>query len=320
MSEDEIGLAALVADGAQPRKVADGCVWSEGPLWLPAAGVLRWSDIPNNRIMAFNPAAGTTTVHREGVEFTNGRARLDDGRVVQCSHGRRAVEVEDAEGRVEVLVDHYRGHRLNSPNDVVVRSDGTVWFTDPPYGITIEEEGHAGEREYRDHFVFCFDPARDELRVVVSDVEEPNGLAFSPDERVLYVSDTSAARAPEGRGNHRIRAYDVDPDAPWAGAKNGRLFAEVGPGVPDGFKVDERGHVWTSSATGVQVFAPTGERLGTIDIPEVVGNLCFGGADGRDLFVAASTGIYQLRTEVRDASDVLRDAASNAPRTTGTPR
>ncbi|GAA3552369.1 SMP-30/gluconolactonase/LRE family protein [Microlunatus spumicola] len=302
---DGFGLHGLVTEDAAPSKVADGCTWSEGPLWLPAEGVLRWSDIPNDRIMVFDPATGRTAVHRDGVEFTNGRVLLPDGGVVQCSHGRRALEVE-VDGAVRTLVDAYAGHRLNSPNDVVVHSDGSVWFSDPPYGITVAEEGHLGVREYGDHFVFRLDPATGNLRVVVADVEEPNGLAFSPDETVLYVSDTSAARAPDGRGNHHVRAYDIDPAAPWTGAKNGRLFATVDAGVPDGFKVDERGNVWTSSAVGVLVFSPDGAHLGTVEIPEVVGNLCFGGVDGRDLYVAASTGIYRLRTEVRDAGATLR--------------
>ncbi|MCW2810133.1 MAG: Gluconolactonase [Friedmanniella sp.] len=298
----ESGLAGLVAGGVQPRKVADGCVWSEGPLWVPAAGRLRWSDIPGDRIMAYDPVTGVTSVHRSEVEFTNGRALLPDGRVVQCSHGRRAVEVENPDGSTEILVDRYRGHRLNSPNDVVVRSDGTIWFSDPTYGITVVEEGHPGEREYRDQFVFCLDPRTGELRVVVSDVEEPNGLAFSPDERLLYVSDTSAARRTDGRGNHHIRAYDVDPAAPWAGVKNGRLFAVMDAGLPDGFKVDEHGNLWSSSADGVHVLSPDGVELGVIPVPEIVGNLCFGGPDGRDLYIAASSSLYRLPTLVRDAS------------------
>lgn len=304
MSQQEIALDGLVPAGAAPRKIADGCVWSEGCVWVAPLGVLRWSDIPNDRIMTYDPASRATSVHRTGVGFTNGRAALADGAVVQCSHGNRRVEVEHADGTVETLVDRFEDGRLNSPNDVVVHSDGSVWFTDPPYGITVDGEGHPGEREYGDHFVFRFDRADGSLAVVVTDVEEPNGLAFSPDERVLYVSDTSAARSTDGRGNHHIRAYDVDPYAAWRGAKNGRLFAEVSPGVPDGIKVDEHGNVWSSSASGVQVFAPSGDRLGVVEVPEVVGNLCFGGADGRELHIAASTGIYVLPTLVRDAAAV----------------
>ena len=299
-----IELDGLVAAGTTLAKVADGCIWSEGCLWV-APGVLRWSDIPNDRILSYDPGTRTTTVHRSDVGFTNGRALLDDGRVVQCCHGKRAVEVEDADGTTHVLADAYQGVRLNSPNDVVVHSDGSIWFTDPPYGITQPREGHPGEREYRDHFVFRLDPGTGELRVVVSDVEAPNGLAFSPDERLLYVSDSSGARS-SGAGNHHVRVYDVDPAAPWTAAKNGRLFAEVDPGVPDGIKVDEHGNVWSSSASGIQVFAPSGERLGVVDVPEVVANLCFGGPDGRDLYIAASSSIYHLPTLVQDAAQVLR--------------
>lgn len=296
MATDEVErgrLSGLLATGAELERVATGCTWSEGPVWLAEPGVVRWSDIPGDRIMQFDPATGRTAVHRSGVEFTNGRA-LDPvgGGVVQCSHGRRAVERE-VDGSVEVLVDSWNGARLNSPNDVVVRSDGTIWFTDPPYGITVEGEGHPGEREYGDHFVFRFDPTTKDLRVVIADVEEPNGLAFSPDEQILYVSDTSAARRTDGTGNHHIRAYDVRADDT---VKNGRTFAVIERGLSDGFRVDVAGHVWTSSLDAVLVFGPAGDRLGAIGVPEVIGNLCFGGPDGHDLYVAASTSLYRIAT------------------------
>lgn len=298
MAADMSGVEGLVAPGAELEKVATGCVWSEGPLWVPSTGTVRWSDIPGNRIMAYDPATGETAVHRDQVEFTNGRALMPDGSVVQCSHGRRQVEVE-TDGVVRTLVDSWAGGRLNSPNDVVVRSDGTVWFTDPTYGITQPAEGHPGEMEYGDCHVFCFDPATEVLTSVVTDAVQPNGLAFSPDERLLYVSDTEGER-PDGTGNHHIRTYEVVPGR--VAVKNGRTFAVISPGASDGFKVDSEGRIWTSSADAVQIFAPDGERLGSVPVPEVIANLCFGGPDGHDLYVAASTSLYRIRTLTRDAT------------------
>ncbi|GGJ33939.1 hypothetical protein GCM10010052_33640 [Paenarthrobacter histidinolovorans] len=173
------------------EKLFEGTVWAEGPVWIPGSQTVRWSDIPNNRILEFNPATGGTREYATAVEYTNGRTLHPDGSVVQCSHGRRRVE-RDHDGDVTAIVDSFGGHRLNSPNDVVVAKDGTVWFTDPPYGIlpgTVE--GHEGEQEYGGCYVFRFDPATDELTPVITDLVHPNGLAFSPDESLLYVSDTA---------------------------------------------------------------------------------------------------------------------------------
>jgi gluconolactonase len=267
---------------------------------------------------ASRPVAGagqapTISVERTDVEFTNGRTLDLQGRIVTCSHGRRGVERTEPDGTTHVLVDSFRGAALNSPNDVVVKSDGTIWFTDPAYGIIQAHEGHLGTREYDDHYVFRFDPATGDLTAVVVDVEEPNGLAFSPDESLLYVADTAAA-AGLGyflAGNHHIRVYDV---VRGRYAKNGRVFAEVSPGVADGFRVDVHGNLWSSSADSVQVFAPDGVRLGAVPVPEVVGNLCFGGADRSTLFVAASRNLYRLPTTTRGASplDLLGGAGTGA--------
>ena len=289
-----MNIAELVSPDATPERLGGGATWSEGPLWLPADEAVIWSDIPGNRILRWSAATGEVTVDRTGVEFTNGRTLDLEGRVVTCSHGRRAIERDG-----EVLVDHYGTTRLNSPNDVVVASDGTIWFTDPPYGIVQPREGYPGEREYGDCYVFRFDPAAGELIPVVIDMEEPNGLAFSPDESLLYVADTSAALRTDGGGNHWIRVYDV---VDGRRCKNGRLFAEVNPGLADGIRVDVHGNVWTSSADSVQVYAPDGRRLGGIPVPEVVGNLCFGGPGRDTLFIAATTSLYRLPTLTRGAS------------------
>ena len=297
-------LTDLVPDPAAVERIATGSIWAEGPLWIPATRTLRWSDIPSNRIMQWHADTGESSVYGTDVEFTNGRTLDRDGSVIQCSHGRRRVE-RDRDGVVEVLVDSVdvgTGRvRFNSPNDVVVAPDGSVWFTDPAYGIIETREGHPGWREYGDHWVFRFDPVTGSLRPVVLDVEEPNGLAFSPDKRTLYVADSSAVRKAPGVGNRWIRAYDV---VDGIRCKNGRTFAAFTEeqGLPDGIRVDVHGNVWSSSATGIVVLDPSGTQSGTVPIPELVGNLCFGGDDGTTLFVAGSTSIYRVETTVRDAS------------------
>jgi gluconolactonase len=300
----------LVEPDGVLEKVASGTVWAEGPVWLAESRTLRFSDIPNNRILEFSEDSGELRVHREDVEFTNGRTLDLDGSVLQCSHGRRAVERE-RDGLVEVVVDRWAGVPFNSPNDVIVKSDGTIWFTDPSYGIRKPDEGHPGELEYGDHFVFRFDPRDGSVTPVVIDVEMPNGLAFSPDESLLYVADSGVAppngvRDPTRPGGHSIHCYDVFDGRL---CKNGREFVEVNPGLPDGIRVDENGNVWSSSGDSVQVFAPSGERVEQVRVPETVANLCFGGDDGRTLYITATTSLYRIRTTVRDTVAVRRSSA-----------
>jgi gluconolactonase len=298
-------IAGVLPAGASLVRVVTGATWSEGPVWLPGERVLRWSDIPGNRILEVDPAVGELVIHRSDVEFANGRTLDLSGTVVQCSHGRRAIEREDA-GGVVTLVDRWNGKRLNSPNDLVVASDGAIWFTDPPYGIVQAHEGHPGDPEYGGNFVFRFEPDSGEITAVIVDVEEPNGLAFSPDESILYVSDTSVALRNDGTGNHHIVAYDVLDGVRCA---NGRVFAVIEPGVSDGFRVDAAGRIWTSSADAVQVFTPDARLVARIPVPETVGNLCFGGPEGSTLFIAATTSIYSIETLVTQATRPVRSAA-----------
>jgi gluconolactonase len=285
-------ITDLVPDPAALERIATGSTWAEGPCWIPASRTLRWSDIPGDRILQWHADTGLVDAYAEGVEFTNGRTLDLDGSVVQCSHGNRRVE-RDRDGIVTAVVDGWNGVRLNSPNDVVVTRDGTIWFTDPAYGITQPREGHLGEREYGDHWVFRCAPDGSDLRPVVLDADEPNGLAFDPSERVLYLASSDGER-PD------IRAYDVDG----ARVKNGRVFAtlESGEGVPDGIRVDVDGNVWSSSARGVVVFAPDGSRIGEVPVPETVSNLCFGGDDGTTLFLTATTSVYRVATTTRDTA------------------
>ncbi|MGR0160880.1 SMP-30/gluconolactonase/LRE family protein [Paenarthrobacter nitroguajacolicus] len=278
------------------EKLFEGTVWAEGPLWIPQSQTLRWSDIPNDRILEFSPATGATREYATGVEYTNGRTLDHDGSVVQCSHGRRRVERDD-DGVVTSIVEAFGKHRLNSPNDVVVAGDGTVWFTDPPYGIlpgTVE--GHEGEQEYGGCYVFRFDPETRELTPVVTDLVHPNGLAFSPDESLLYVADTAGP----GRGvPFRIAVCPVKGGS----CGESSTFVELeDDAASDGFRVDIEGRVWTSAGSAVRVYAPDGTLLTAVEIPEKVSNLCFGGADGHDLYITATTSLYRLRTSTQDAT------------------
>ena len=283
-----------VVQGASLEQLCTGAVWSEGPVWLHEDDSVLWSDIPNNRMLRWSEVDGMT-VWREGVEFTNGHTRDVHGDLLHCSHGLRAiVRTPLQNGRISaatpdvLVVDRYQGKRLNSPNDIIVKRDGTIWFTDPPYGILSNREGHQAAPEQVANHVFCFDPATGTLATASAWVREPNGLAFSPDERLLYVSDTSAAL--DENGNHHIVKFDVAAN----GLLNPRVFAVISPGLPDGFRVDSQGWVYTSSLDSVQVYHSDGVLLGKIRVPEKVGNLCFGGPKGNQLYVAASTSLYRI--------------------------
>ena len=291
---DHRALALVPAD-AVLEVLATGCTWSEGPVWMQEDGSVLWSDIPKNRMLRWHPDGGGR-VWRQPADFVNGHTREPGGSLLHCSHGRRAVlrtrfGPDLAPLGNEIVVDRYEGKRLNSPNDVVVKSDGTIWFTDPPYGILSNHEGYKADSELGDNFVFRFDPASAILEVVSDFVEEPNGLVFSPDESVLYVSDTSAALRTDGGGNHHIVAFDV---AGGRRLQNPRVFAQVDPGVPDGLRVDMQGWVYTSSGDSVQVYGADGRRLAKIPVPEKVGNVAFGGAGMNQLFICASTSLYRI--------------------------
>lgn len=293
--------ADLIPGGAELERLATGAAWAEGPVWLAERRAVRFSDIHNNRILEYLVDTGELTEYNRNAEYTNGRTLDRDGSVVECSHGLRAV-CRDTGNDVSVLVDSWHGRSLNSPNDVVVKSDGTIWFTDPTYGIARAEEGHGGSPEYGDAFVFRLDPTTGELTAVVTDIVMPNGLAFSPDESVLYVADSSRATPDrsgpplEGAGNS-IHAYDI---VDGCRAKNGREFTPVSPGIPDGLRIDTNGNVWTSSADSVQVFTPDGVQVARIPVPETVANLCFG-EDGL-LFITATTSLYSIQTNARPAT------------------
>ncbi len=295
-------FAAVAAGAGALECLCTGAQWSEGPVWMREDGSVLFSDIPNNRMLRWHARSGMS-VWREPAEFTNGHALQVDGSLLHCSHGQRAIiRTRFGAGLQpladEVLVSHYQDRRLNSPNDIVVKRDGSIWFTDPPYGIVSNHEGHQAESELGANYVFRFEPASGALCIASDFLEEPNGLAFSPDETLLYVSDTSAALRQDGGGQHHIVAFDVLVGQDLA---NPRIFAVVNPGLADGFKVDVQGFVYTSSADSVQVYHPDGTRIGRINVPEKVGNLVFGGTAGNELFICASSSLYRIVLSTRGA-------------------
>lgn len=270
------------------EKHFEECRWAEGPVWFADGGYVVWSDIPNERMLRWIPQHGVD-VFRAGSNFANGNTRDRDGRLVSCEHGTRRVTRTEPDGTITVVADSYRSGRLNSPNDVVVRSDGTIWFTDPNYGIMSNYEGYKSEMEQDGCYVYRVDPGRGTIDVVVDDFVKPNGLAFSPDEAILYIADSGVSHDPDGP--HHIRAFDVAKDGSLSG---GRVFTEVSPGLPDGFRVDTEGNIWTSAGDGVHCYSPEGGLLGKIHIPEMVSNLTFGGPRRNRLFITATTSLYSV--------------------------
>jgi len=298
----DASFADMVDITQPPERIASGCTWTEGPVWLNDA--LYFNDIPAKRMMKWQPGQGARVVLPNS-EFANGNTLDGQGRMVSCEHGGRRVvrriDPEDAQA-VEVIADRYQGKRLNSPNDVVVRSDGTVWFTDPPYGINSDVEGYPAESELDGCYVFCVSPDGS-ITAVATDFDKPNGLAFSPDETQLYVADSGAIRGASFPGidydrPHHIRVFDVDGTT----LSDARVFAEIMPGVPDGFRVDQGGLIWTSALDGIHCLDGTGQCLGKIRLPAQTSNICFGGTAGTDMFITASDSVWWVRSNRTDAA------------------
>jgi gluconolactonase len=248
-----------------------------------------WSDIPNDRMLRYDEATESVGVFRSPAGYTNGHTVDRLGRLVSCEHGNRRVTRTEPDGSISVLADSFDGKPLNSPNDVVVRSDGSVWFSDPAYGIDSDYEGHRSPQEQDECFLFRIDPAGG-LSVAAGGFARPNGLAFSLDERRLYVSDTG--------GPDHIRVFDVADDLSLSG---GEVFAECTAGVFDGFRLDTEGRIWTSAADGVHVYDPDGTLLGKVLVPETVANVAWGGYKRNRLYMCASTSLYAVLLPVRGA-------------------
>jgi gluconolactonase len=274
------------------ERLYTGCRWSEGPVWFGDGRYLLWSDVPNNRMLKWEEETGAVSIYRKPSDFANGNTRDRQGRLVTCEHGGRRVVRTEYDGTLTVLMDRWEGKRLNSPNDVVAKSDGSVWFTDPIFGILGHYEGHQAEPELGQN-VYCIDGETGEACVVADDVLGPNGLCFSPDERILYVVESRAVP------HRRILAYDVSSDG--RQLRNKRVFIDAGPGgTPDGMRCDIDGNLWcgwgmgSEALDGVLVFASDGTKIGRIALPERCANVCFGGLKRNRLFMASSQSLYAL--------------------------
>ena len=274
---------------AAVERIATGMRWAEGPVWFGDGRYLLWSDIPNDRIMKWEEETGAVSVFRKPSGNANGNTRDRQGRLVTCQHLARSITRTEYDGSITTLVDRFDGARLNSPNDVVVKSDGSIWFSDPPFGILGLYEGLPAKPE-RPECVYRFDPATGKTTVVTDAVARPNGLCFSPDEKLLYVVES-------GTAPKRIRVFDLSADG--AQLTNDRVFFAGDDGSPDGFRCDVDGNLWAGwganeGGEGVRIFAPDGTTIGGIHLPERCANLCFGGKLRNRLFMAASQSVYAL--------------------------
>ncbi len=275
---------------ARVERLWTGARWSEGPAWFPAGRYLVWSDIPNNRMMRWDETDGSVSVFRQPSNNSNGNTTDFEGRLVTCEHLARRVTRTEHDGTITVIADRFEGKRLNSPNDVVVRSDGSIWFSDPSYGIEIDYEGNRAESEIGACHVYRVDPDSGEVTAVATDFIKPNGLAFSRDEETLFISDTGATDSPDGPAH--IRKFTVSSDGRSLGG--GEVHARCTAGLFDGFRLDRDGRIWSSSAEGVHCLNADGALIGKIRIPELVGNVCFGGQKKNRLFIAGTTSLYSV--------------------------
>jgi gluconolactonase len=295
MSDFEIRderFRSMVLPNAPLETLGEGFRWLEGPVWFADHDCLYVGDLPNDRILRWSETSGVS-VFRQPAGFANGHARDQQGRLIGCSHRERCITRTELDGTVTVLAAHYRGRRLNSPNDVICKSDGTIWFSDPCYGINTDYEGGKQASELP-ATLYRLDPASATLSIAADDFEGPNGLAFSPDERVLYVAETGRQFAADPR--QYIRRFDVGDDNRLSG---GAPFYKVSPGFADGFRVDDRGNLWSSAADGVHCISPRGELLGKILTPATVSNVVFGGRNRSRLFLCVSQKLMAIYTNVR---------------------
>jgi gluconolactonase len=286
------------------ERVATGMRWAEGPVYFPAGRYVLFSDIPNNRIMRFSEDDGHLSVYRQPSMNSNGNTIDREGRLITCEHSGRRVTRTELDGSITIIADKYNGKKLNSPNDAVVASDGSIWFSDPVYGIGGYYEGIKADAEQEKHNVYRVDPKSGEVKVVVDDFVEPNGIAFSPDEKKLYVIDTGFTDGPDNPSH--IRAFDLDVGA--GKVSKGKVFAEMPkPSITDGMRCDTDGRVWCSvgwgdpNEDGVRCYTPDGDLLGKIHIPETVANLCFGGQQRNRLYICGSTSLYAVYTSAQGA-------------------
>ncbi|GAA4887791.1 SMP-30/gluconolactonase/LRE family protein [Saccharopolyspora cebuensis] len=273
------------------ERLHTGCRWTEGPAYFAGGRYLVFSDIPNDRVLRWDETTGAVGVFRQPAGYANGHTTDRSGRLLSCEQGERRITRTEHDGTTTVLAERYRGMRLNSPNDLVEHSDGSVWFTDPAYGIDSDYEGHRAESEIGACHVYRIDPGTGEVRVVADDFVRPNGLVFTPDETTLYISDTGADPSV-------IRRFSVTPQG---GLSGGELFATSDAGGLDGIRMDAEGRLWAGAHDGLHCFDPDGTLLGKLRLPEVTSNLCFGGVERNHLYITATTSLYSLRVNFNGA-------------------
>lgn len=282
-----------VKQSARLERLYEGCRWAEGPAYFPAHRSLVWSDIPNDRMLRFDETTGHTGIFRQPAGYSNGNSVDREGRLVTCEHGGRRVSRTEHDGAITLIADRFQGKRFNSPNDVVVKSDGSIWFTDPAYGIDSDYEGRKAESEIGACNIYRVDPASGQTILVADDFVRPNGLAFSLDEKLLYVTDTGASHVENGP--RHMRVLNVSDDGRLSG---GKVFAT---GSFDGFRLDDEGRIWTSEADGVHCYDPDGTLIGKVLVPETVANVVFGGPKGNRLYICATTSLYAVLLPVNGA-------------------
>jgi len=289
-------FARLFSSNAQLYRLYTGCRWAEGPAYFPAGRYLIWSDIPNNRMLRYDDCNGEVSIFRSPSNHSNGNTVDRQGRLVTCEHSGRRISRTEHDGRITSIADRHQGKRLNSPNDVVVKSDGSIWFTDPTYGIDSDYEGEQAESEIGASHLYRVDPQSGAIRVVADDFFKPNGLAFSPDEKKLYVADTGRTHGRDLPAH--IRVFDVQEDGRLSG---GTVLADCTAGLFDGFRIDDAGRLWSSSAEGIHCIHPDGTLIGKVMVPEVVSNVCFGGLKRNQLFICGTTSLYTVHLHVNGA-------------------
>ena len=286
----------LVLFNAELELLAEGFRWLEGPVWFGDQRCLLFNDIPSNRTLRWSEEHGVSSFAAPS-DFANGQTRDRAGRLIQCHHRSRCLTRLEHDGSTTTLVREANGRRLNTPNDVVVKSDGSIWFSDPLYGLINDYEGGRQPSE-QPPALYRLDPGSGEIRALATDFDGPNGLAFSPDEQLLYVAESGAPGAAEPR--QYIRRFQVSSDG--SSLSGGEIFHKISPGWADGFRVDEHGNLWCGAADGVHVIAPDGVLIGKVLVPHRVSNLCFGDRYGSRLFLCASTALYSLFTGTRGAT------------------
>jgi gluconolactonase len=292
----EAPFARLFNGNGRVEKLHTGCAWAEGPAYFAAGRYLVWSDIPNNRMLRYDETNGVVSTFRQPAGNSNGNTVDREGRLISCEHSGRRVSRTNHDGSITTIADSFNGKRLNSPNDAVVHSDGSIWFTDPSYGIDSDYEGDKAESEIGSCNVYRVDPQTGKIEAVITDMTRPNGIAFSLDETKLYVADTG--RTHQGAKEADMMVFDINKRGR---PTKGRKFADCAVGLFDGFRLDTDGRIWTSAGTGVECYLPDGTLIGRVKVPEIVANVAWGGNKRNVLYICGTTSLYAVRLMINGA-------------------